>query len=125
MSSMGSVEDARADRIPTIEDMHKVLGDAARAANTQLSGSKVDEYTTLRAFTYDKGVPRFTYHYTTTLGSVARDAMIERHIRITCASQFVSFMRVFKLEVGHRYRNYETGLELISIIVRASDCSDR
>jgi hypothetical protein len=116
---------------PTIEDMHRVLENAAQEANKQLANTRLDDYTTLKFMTYDRRAPVMTYHYASTalqitgqksLNAAARNAMNEYHRAKTCSTQFVPFMRVFGLKVAHRFEDAATGLEMITVTVKSADC---
>jgi len=122
---------AQPDKRPTIEDMHRILENAAREANGQLANTRLDDLTTLKLMTYDRGVPVMTYHYTSSalqatgqksLNQAARKAMIDHHRVKTCSTQYVPFMRVFGLKVAHRFEDVSTGLEVITVTVQGSDC---
>ena len=122
---------AQTDKRPTIEDMHQILENAARDANRQLANTRIDDFTTLKLMTYDRGVPVMTYHYTSSalkatgqksMTSATRKAMIDHHRAKTCSTQYVPFMRVFGLKVAHRFEDVASGLEMITVTVQASDC---
>lgn len=122
---------AQSSARPTIEDMHRILGNAAVEANKQLANTRIDDYTTLKLMTYDRGVPVMTYHYTSTvlkatgqkaLNAAARKALVDYHRTKTCSTQYVPFMRVFGLQVAHRFEDAATGLELITVTIQGSDC---
>jgi len=116
---------------PTIEDMHRLLDNAARQANTQMSNTRLDDFTTLKIMTYDRGVPAMTYHYTSSalqasaareFNDAAKRAMVDHHKSKTCGTQFVPFMRVFGLRVAHRFEDTISGKELMTITVTGKDC---
>lgn len=116
---------------PTIEDMHRLLENAARQANSQISNTKLDDYTTLKLMTYDRGVPVMTYHYTSSalqaigareLNAAARQAMFDHHRSRTCGTQFAPFMRMFGLKVAHRFEDVATGKEVITVTISGKDC---
>lgn len=118
--------------IPNIDEMHRVLENAARSGNSQLSNTRVDDYTTLKLFTYDKAVPQFTYHYSTNalgafgtagISDAGKEAMHDYHKVKTCATMFKPFMTAFDLLVSHRFEDVATGLQVIQITVSAKDCS--
>ena len=122
---------AQTDKRPTIEDMHRLLETAAREANKQLANTRIDDFTTLKLVTYDRGVPVFTYHYTSnilqatgqkSIPQAARKAMIDYHRTKTCATKYALLMRVFGLQVAHRFEDRETGLEIIAVTIQGTDC---
>jgi hypothetical protein len=120
------------EAIPTIEDMHFLLENAARSGNAQLSNTRVDDYTILKLFTYDKTAPQLTYHYSTNvleafgpsgISDAGKKAMYDYHKVKTCGTMFKPFMIAFGLLVSHRFEDVATGLEVIRITVSAKDCS--
>ena len=125
---------AQAEKRPTIEDMHRLLENTARQVNTQMSNTRIDDYTTLKFVSYDKGVPIFTYYYSSSalqvigkpkLDEAARKAMYESNREKTCSSFFSPFMRVFGLKVSHRFENIATGRLMIDVILSGKDCQPR
>jgi len=122
---------AQSDKRPTIQDMHQILENAAREANKQIANTRIDDFTTLKLMTYDRGISEMTYHYTSSalkatgqksMSPAARKAMIDHHKVKTCSTQYVPFMRAFGLKVAHRFEDVATGLEMITVTVQSSDC---
>lgn len=128
----GGTVSAQPEGGPTIENMHLLLENAARQANSQISNTRLDDNTTLKIVTYDRGVPVMTYFYTSNalqasgaheLTSEAKKAMMDYHRIKTCSTQFSPFMRVFGLKVSHRFEDAKTGIEIITITVTGKDCA--
>ena len=120
------------NKAPTVEQMHVMFESAAREANSQLSNTRLDDYTVLKLMTYDRRVPVMTYHYTsdvltalkkTELDPAARRAMFDYHRGKTCGTHFAPFMRVYGLKVAHRFEDAKTGRELITLTIEGKDCA--
>jgi len=116
---------------PIREDMHLLLEKTAREGNTQLSNTRLDDYTTLKMLTYDKDIPLFTYHYTTSIlqligvteiSEASKNAMYGYHRLKTCDTSFRSFMQIFGLQVSHRFEDVDSGKEVVRITLSFADC---
>lgn len=121
---------AQSQLLPRSE-IDALFDNVARQTNTQTSNTKIDEYTTLKLVTYDKGVPVFTYHYVSTvskklgrtnLTQAERDAMFVFHQTKTCSSHFRAFMIPYGLNVTHMFEDQKTGRNLITLTYSAKDC---
>ena len=55
-----------AQNIPSKPELDAIMQNAAKQMNSQMSGLKVDEYTTLKYVSYDTTPPLFTYFYSST-----------------------------------------------------------
>ena len=118
-------------KLPPRSEVDAVLENAARQGNSQLSNTKVDDDTTLVAFTYDKGVPLFAYHYRTmvtkrlgrkTLNASEMTAMRDFHKEKTCSSHFKGLMLAYGLQVAHIFEDGTNGKNLLTLTYRGSDC---
>jgi hypothetical protein len=119
------------EKLPTKTEVDALFENVARQTNSQASNSKVDDFTTLKVVTYDKGVPVFTYHYVSTilkktgrsdLTQTERDAMFVFHQTKTCNSHFRAFMIPYGLKVTHTFEDQMTGRNLITLTYGSKDC---
>ena len=119
-------------KIPTVAEFNAVMLNAIKVSKDQLWGSKVDNYTTLNAITYDEKVPLYSYHYTTNvLQSLKQDALAQNqidamnkfHLGKTCESQFRIFMKVYGLKIKHFFTDSVSGKRVYEIIIANKDCS--
>jgi hypothetical protein len=118
-------------KIPTVTEFNAVMLNAIKVSKDQLWGSKVDNYTTLNAITYDEKVPLFSYHYTTNvLQSLKQDvisqnqidAMNKFHLGKTCDSKFQIFMKVYGLKIKHFFTDAVSGKRVYEITISGKDC---
>jgi hypothetical protein len=120
------------EKWPTRSEVDAMFENVARQANSQMSGTKIDEYTTLRAVSYDKAVPVFSYLYASTvsaktgrlnLNGAERQAMSTYHQTKTCGTHFRPFMKAYGLRVTHIFEDQRTGSHLITLTYSGKDCS--
>ncbi len=105
-------------------DMHSTLEATARQANAQEANKRLDAYTTLKGVSYDRSVPVFTYHYTSTqlFDEAGRRAIYEHHRKTVCGSHFATYMQLHGLRVARRFADASTGRELAVATVSWKDC---
>jgi hypothetical protein len=110
-------------------EVDAVMTKAAKQANEQTSGMKVDEYTRIRFVGFDKNVPVFMYLYSTSIGTdklnaEQKMAMDVFHINKTCGSNFRPLMKnPYNLKVSHEFEDIRTGKTIYKITVVSKDCS--
>lgn len=117
--------------IPTKSELDAVMQNAAKQMNSQMSGLKIDEYTTLKYVTYDTTPPLFTYFYSSSALSVTNQqsltnvqiaAMNQYNINKTCSSKFKGLMKPYNLKVAHILEDSKTGKNFYKQTVAAIDC---
>jgi len=125
---------AQSQKLPPRAEIDKVLNEAVRQFNVKMSGTKVDEMTSIRIMTYDEATPTIAYHYTTLylaknkIKKVTPEyiASIRRfNTEKTCTSQFEPLMRAYGLEVVHSFSDAVTGANLLHITITSVDCARR
>lgn len=110
-------------------EVDAVMTNAAKQANEQLVGMKVDEYTKIRFIGFDKKVPVYIYVYSTNIGTDQFNAEQKRamdvfHINKTCATIFRPLMKnPYNLKVSHEFENMRTGKTIYKITIGNKDCS--
>jgi hypothetical protein len=116
--------------IPSKSEVDAVLQNAVKKANAQMSGSKVDEYTTLRFLTYDVNPPLLSYFYATSvmrdtnqssLNQSQIDAIRNFNINKSC-STYGLIMKHYNLRVAHIFDDSYTGKPIYKITVSRMDC---
>jgi hypothetical protein len=122
---------ATAQNIPPKAELDAIMQNAVKQMNTQMSGLKIDEYTTLRYVTYDTTPPLFTYFYSSSALSVTNQqtltnaqlaAMNLYNINKTCTSKFKVLMKPYNLKVAHIMEDSKTGKNFYKLTVTATDC---
>lgn len=122
---------AFAQDIPAKRELDAVMQNAAKQMNSQMSGLKIDEYTTLKYVTYDTTPPLFTYFYSSSALSVTNQlsltnvqiaAMNQYNINKTCSSKFKVLMKPYNLKVAHILEDSKTGKNFYKQTVTAIDC---
>ena len=110
-------------------EVDAIMINAAKQANEQLVGMKVDEHTRIRFIGFDKNVPVYIYIYSTSididqLNLEQKRAMDIFHINKICTSKFRSLMKnPYNLKVSHEFENIRTGKRIHKIIIENKDCS--
>lgn len=116
--------------IPSKTEVDAVMQNAVKQANTQMSGSRVDEYTTLRFLTYDVNPPLLSYFYATSvmrdtnqnlLSQSQIDAIRSFNINKSCAT-YGLIMRQYNMRVAHIFDDSYTGKPIYKITVSRMDC---
>ena len=122
---------ALAQNIPSKAELDAVMQNAAKQMNSQMSGLKVDEYTTLKYVSYDTTPPLFTYFYSSSALSVTNQqsltnaqiaAMNLFNINKTCTSNFKALMKPYSLKVAHIMEDSKTGKNFYKLTVTSIDC---
>lgn len=122
---------ANAEKIPSKSELDAVMQNAAKQMNSQMSGLKIDEYTTLKYVAYDTTPPLFTYFYSSSalsatnqqsLTSAQLAAMNLFNINKTCTSNFKALMKPYSLKVAHIMEDSKTGKNFYKITVSHADC---
>ena len=122
---------AQENKIPSIAEFNRLMTDAVKQSNKQISGTRIDEYTIINILTYDEKVPLLSYHYTTSilrkinstsLNKAGIEAINKYHLGKTCNSTYRSFMKVYGLIVSHTFTDDLTGKEVIKIQIGDRDC---
>ncbi len=120
-----------AEGIPPKAELDAVMQNAVKQMNSQMSGLKVDEYTTLKFVAYDTSPPLFTYFYSSSALSVTNQqsltnaqiaAMNQFNINKTCTSNFKALMKPYSLKVAHIMEDSKTGKNFYKLTVAAKDC---
>lgn len=110
-------------------EVDAVMTKAAKQANEQLVGMKVDEYTRIRFIGFDKKVPVYIYVYSTSIGVNKLNAEQIRamnvfHINKSCGSKFRPLMKnPYNLKVSHAFEDMLTGKTIYKITIGDKDCS--
>ena len=122
---------ANAEKIPSKSELDAVMQNAAKQMNSQMSGLKVDEYTTLKYVSYDTTPPLFTYFYSSSALSATKQqsltnaqltAMNQFNINKTCTSNFKALMKPYSLKVAHIMEDSKTGKNFYKLTVSHADC---
>ena len=122
---------ASAQNIPPKSELDAVMQNAVKQMNSQMSGLKVDEYTTLKYVAYDTTLPLFTYFYSSSALSATNQqsltnaqlaAMNLFNINKTCTSNFKPLMKPYSLKVAHIMEDSKTGKNFYKLTVAAKDC---
>ena len=110
---------------PSIEEFHQNFENLVQKINHQTSGSKIDEFTSLKLVTYDRNSTLLTYHQTTHINkNIPLDVdngnlhLVEKACRV-----YGPFMRHYKLKVKYNFENSETGKLIHSTTVLSKDCN--
>lgn len=114
-------------------EVDAVMINAAKQANEQLVGTKVDEYTKIRFIGFDRKVPVYIYLYSTNImskfgankiNSEQKRAMDVFHINKTCGTNFRPLMKnPYNLKVSHEFEDMHTGKTIYKITIANKDCS--
>lgn len=110
-------------------EVDAVMIKAAKQANEQLVGMKVDEYTKIRFIGFDKKVPVYIYVYSTSIGidqlnAEQKRAMDVFHINKTCGTNFRPLMKnPYNLKVSHEFEDMRTGKTIYKITIGNKNCS--
>jgi hypothetical protein len=124
-------EISSAQNIPPKAELDAVMQNAVKQMNSQMSGLKVDEYTTLKFVAYDTTPPLFTYFYSSSALSVTNQqsltnaqiaAMNLFNINKTCTSNFKVLMKPYNLKVAHIMEDSKTGKNFYKLTVSHADC---
>ena len=122
---------ASAQNIPPKSELDAIMQNAAKQMNSQMSGLKIDEYTTLKYVSYDTTPPLFTYFYSSSALSVTNQlsltnsqiaAMNLFNINKTCTSNFKALMKPYSLKVAHIMEDSKTGKNFYKLTVTHADC---
>jgi hypothetical protein len=122
---------ASAQNIPPKSELDAVMQNAAKQMNSQMSGLKIDEYTTLKYVAYDTTPPLFTYFYSSSALTVTNQqslttaqlaAMNLFNINKTCTSNFKVLMKPYNLKVAHIMEDSKTGKNFYKLTVSHADC---
>ena len=120
-----------AQNIPSKSELDTVMQNAAKQMNSQMSGLKIDEYTTLKYVAYDTTPPLFTYFYSSSALSVTNQqsltnaqiaAVNKYNINKTCTSNFKALMKPYNLKVAHIMEDSKTGKNFYKLTVSHADC---
>jgi hypothetical protein len=109
-------------------EVDAVMTKAAKQANEQLAGMKVDEYTRIRFIGFDKKGPVFIYVYSSSIGADRLNEPQKRtmdvfHINKTCGTKFRPLMKhPYNLKVSHAFEDIRTGKTVYKIIIGNKDC---
>jgi len=124
-------EMSSAQNIPPKVELDAVMQNAVKQMNSQMSGLKVDEYTTLKYVSYDTTPPLFTYFYSSSALSATNQqsltnaqlaAMNLFNINKTCTSNFKALMKPYSLKVAHIMEDSKTGKNFYKLTVTHADC---
>ena len=116
--------------IPSKSEVDAVMQNAVKKTNAQMSGSRVDEYTTLRYLTYDVNPPLLSYFYATSvmrdtnqnsLSQSQIDAIRNFNINKSCAAYGI-IMKHYNLRIAHIFDDSYTGKPIYKITVSRMDC---
>jgi hypothetical protein len=116
--------------IPSKSEVDAVMQNAVKKTNAQMSGSRVDEYTTLRFLTYDVNPPLLSYFYATSvmrdtnqnsLSQSQIDAIRNFNVNKSCAAYGI-IMKHYNLRVAHIFDDSYTGKPIHKITVSHLDC---
>jgi len=119
------------DKIPSKSEIDSVMQNAVKQMNAQMSGTKIDEYTTLKFVTYDLNPPLFSYFYTSSaltflkqdnLNQIQTDAIKTFNVTKTCSTQFKPLMKPYNLKVAHIFEDKNTGKIIYKLTVSHLDC---
>jgi hypothetical protein len=119
------------DKIPSKSEFDSIMMNAVKQMNSQMSGVKIDDYTTLKFVTYDLNPPLFSYFYSTSalaalkqssLNKVQIDAMKKFNINKTCSSNFKPLMKPYNFKVSHVFEDSNSGKILHKLTVSHLDC---
>lgn len=122
----------KSNAIPPKAQVDTVLSNMVNEFNSKMAGTKADERTIIRFMSYDVKVPTLGYFYSTThylstkrktLTDQEKKAMWEFHVQKTCTSSFDLFMKLYGLEVVHRFEDSTTGQKLVEMRIKYSDCT--
>jgi hypothetical protein len=122
---------ASAQNIPPKSELDAIMQNAVKQMNSQMSGLKVDEYTTLKYVSYDTTPPLFTYFYSSSALSATNQqsltnaqlaAMNLFNINKTCTSNFKALMKPYNLKVAHIMEDSKTGKNFYKLTVTSIDC---
>jgi hypothetical protein len=124
-------EFSAAEGIPSKTELDAVMQNAVKQMNAQMSGLRIDDYTTLKYVTYDTTPPLFTYFYSSSALSVTKQqsltnaqlaAMKLFNINKTCTSKFKVLMEPYNLKVAHIMEDAKTGKNFYNLTVTSIDC---
>jgi hypothetical protein len=116
--------------IPSKSEVDAVMQNAVKQSNIQMSGLRVDEYTTLRLLTYDANKPLLTYFYASSylrdtnqnsLDQAQMDAIRNFNINKSCSAHGI-IMKQYNLRVAHIFDDSYTGKPIYNITVSRMDC---
>jgi hypothetical protein len=120
-----------AEGLPSKSELNAVMQNTVKQMNAQMSGLKIDEYTTLKYVTYDSTPSLFTYFYSSSALSVTNQqtltiaqitALNQYNINKTCTSKFKGLMKPYNLKVAHILEDSKTGKNFYKLTVSALDC---
>jgi hypothetical protein len=119
------------DKIPGKAEFDAIMLNAAKQANAQMTGTKIDEYTTLKLVTYDSNPPLFSYFYISNALTILKqdklnqtqiDAMKISNTNKTCSSKFKPLMKPYNFKVAHIFEDKNSGKIFYKLTVSHSDC---
>ena len=122
---------AHAQNIPPKSEMDNAIKNMVKQFNSQMSGLKVDEFTTVKFLTYDSSPPLLTYFYSSSALSATNQqsltasqlvAVNQFNINKTCTSNFKIFMKYYSLKVAHFMEDSKTGKNFYKLTVTHADC---
>ena len=131
MIALFIVCNAHAQNIPPKSEMDNAIKNMVKQFNSQMSGLKVDEFTTVKFLTYDSTPPLLTYFYSSSalgatnqqsLASAQLAATNQFNINKTCTSNFKIFMKHYSLKVAHIMEDSKTGKNFYKLTVTHADC---
>ena len=119
------------DNIPSKSEFDSVMLNAAKQTNAQMTGTKIDEYTTLKFVTYDSSPPLFSYFYVSNalsflkqdkLNQTQIDAMKNFNVTKTCSTKFKPLMKPYNFKVAHIFEDKNSGKIIYKLTVSHLDC---
>ena len=131
MIALFIVCNAHAQNIPPKSEMDNAIKNMVKQFNSQMSGLKVDEFTTVKFLTYDSSPPLLTYFYSSSALSATNQqsltnaqlaAMNLFNINKTCTSNFKALMKPYSLKVAHIMEDSKTGKNFYKLTVTSIDC---
>jgi len=119
------------DKIPGKSELDTVMQNAVKQSNAQMSGTKIDEFTSLKFVTYDLNPPLLSYFYTSSaltalkqdnLNQMQIDVMKKFNVTKTCSSPFKPLMKPYNLKIAHVFEDKNTGKVFYKLTVSHLDC---
>jgi hypothetical protein len=117
------------EKIPSTAELDSVMQNAVRQMNSQMTGTKVDDYTTLKFVTYDMNPPMLSYFYSSNVLSVLGLATLNKNqieamkkVNVNKACSFKLLMKPYGFKVAHIFSDSNSGKIIYKLTVSYSDC---